>query len=460
MARVAIVGAGISGLSAAYWIREAGHDVTVYEQTDRVGGVIQTIGDSGYLFEAGPNSFLDNALDTLDLCASLGLSDELEKRPIRQNARFIFVNGRLREVPLGPAGLLTTGIVSRSAKIRLLKEPFITANGTPDDESLACFVRRRFGEEILDNVVTPMISGVYAGDPENLSLQATFPTLYDLEREHGSIIGGMFRKMLGRRTSHEPGSKMKRLRSRNLCSFKHGMAVLPTRIAERLGNRIYFSTKVTRIDRSPNGFRLSTEGQTPASGFFDAVVLAVPAFQLSHLLEPHVPELCEYLESIPHNRLIVVAIGCPKSQVDYDCNGFGFLVPRNQGVRILGSIWSSSIFSGRAPNEHHAFTVFIGGGLDPAAYDLTDSELSEQIRRDLERTVGAHGPFSKTQIVRWERAIPQYPIGHVKKIQQLREQCSGIPGLFLSGNYFDGVSTNDCIRNSRKTADDVIAFLT
>ena len=460
MAQIAIIGAGISGLSAAHWIREAGHDVTVFEQLERAGGVIQTIRGDGYLFEAGPNSFLDNAPDTLDLCASLGLNNELEKQPLRENTRFIFVNGRLQEVPLGPAGMITTGILSRSAKIRLLKEPFVKASRARNDESLAAFVRRRFGDEILNNVVTPFISGVYAGDPEKLSLQAIFPTLFDLERDYGSVIGGVFRKMLRCAKSHRSETRKKHARARNLCSFKNGMAVLPDRIAECLGGRIHFSTEVTHINRSPKGFQVITESHTPGAGIFDAVLLAVPAYQLPHLLEPYAPEASAYLTSIPHNRLIVVAIGYPKSQVDYPCNGFGFLVPRNQGIRILGSIWSSSIFSGRAPKDHHAFTVFIGGGLDPDAYDLSDSDLREQIDKDLGRIVGAHGPFAKEQIVRWERAIPQYPIGHVERISRLREQCSRIPGLFLSGNYFDGVSTNDCIRNSRRTADEVIEYLT
>lgn len=459
MGRVAIVGAGISGLSAAYWILEAGHDITVFEQSHRVGGVIQTIRENGYLFEGGPNSFLDNAPHTLDLCAALGLSDELERQPIRENARFIFVNGRLHDVPLGPGGLITTGIISGSAKIRLLREPFVAPNRAPDDESLACFVRRRFGDEILNHVVTPFISGVYAGDPEKLSLRATFPTLYELERVYGSVIGGMLRKVIGGRKSKQPESRKRRLRARNLCSFRNGMMALPNRIADRLANRIRFSTKVSRIDYTVNGLRIYTEGETPEAALYDAVVLAVPAYQLTHLLQPHMPETCEYVTSIPHNRLIVVGISCPKSQVRHPCAGFGFLVPRGQDIRILGSIWSSSVFSGRAPENHHAFTVYVGGSLDPTAYDLVESDLRKQISQDLERTVGMCGPFPKEHIVRWERAIPQYPIGHVEKITRLRDQCSRIRGLFLSGNYFDGVSTNDCIRNSKKAANEVIQYL-
>ena len=459
MKRIAVIGAGISGLSAAHWIAQAGHDVTIFEQSDRVGGSIHSVRENGFLFEAGPNSLLDNTPATLELCDSLGITGELEKQPLRTKSRYIFLNGRLHEVPTGPIGLISTSILSQSAKWRILKEPFIQGNRSLEDESIAAFIRRRFGEELLDHVVTPFVSGVYAGDPEQLSLQAIFPILYDLEREYGSIMVGGVRRMLGGNKKKGPSQKSEKQRSRNLCSFRNGLGSLPEKIAERFPNRLHFRATVKEFFFGDKvfGVRTAESGEIPTR--FDALVLAVPGYALPELLRPYLPQVCGALEALPYNRLSVYGLGTPKSRVQHPCDGFGYLVPRKQGPRILGTIWSSSIFSHRAPVEYHCFIIYVGGGLDPGGYDLSDTDLRAQVIADLHTTVGAQAPFTSEKIFRYPRAIPQYPLGHVNNTRNLFDACAQIPGLFLTGNYIDGVSVNDCIRNGKNTALKVLSYL-
>ncbi|MFB3786596.1 MAG: protoporphyrinogen oxidase [bacterium] len=453
MGKAIIIGAGISGLSAAFWIQQKGIEVEVFEKNNRAGGVIETLREEGYLFEKGPNSFLDNAPDTLALCHDLNLENEVLKQSMRTNARFIYMNGKLQEVPMGPGGLFKTELLSGQAKRGLLKEMFRKANRSKEDESLAAFIRRRLGEEILNNMVTPFISGVYAGDPEQLSLRATFPLFYELERNHGSLIRGMIFRKRDRKKQKKESSTEGAARAKNMCSLVDGMEVLTQTLARELGNRLNLNSPVVEIQRRPEGgYRVVIDSPAARSVEADVVVLAAPAYNASALLEPILHQSSGYLHTIPYNALSVVGMGYARGAVKHECNGFGFLAPRNQGVRILGSIWSSSLFIRRAPGGYKNFTVFIGGGLDPAAYTLKDDELLNQIRADLKTTVGTEGEPAIQRIFRWERAIPQYPIGHMEHIEVLQREMASTPGLFCIGNYLDGVSVNDCIRNARRVS--------
>ncbi len=455
MKKAVVIGAGISGLAAAFWLMRRGIDVELFERENRVGGVIQTLRENGYLFEKGPNSFLDNAPDTMELCRELNLENELLKQSMRGNARYIYLKGELHNVPMGPGGLVKTPLLSGKAKRGLLLEVFRSANRSREDESLASFVRRRLGDEILNNLVTPFVSGVYAGDPEKLSLRGTFSILYDLERDHGGLIRGGIARLFGRKKK-DP-NKPKKPRAKNLCSFVDGMETNTQAIARELGNRLHRQSPVDEIHRKADGgYRVSASGRTIEA---DAIVLAVPAYNVAPLLAPFAPESAEYLRTIPYNALAVVGMGYPRQAVVHECNGFGFLSPRNQGIRILGSIWNSSLFARRAPGGYRSFSVFIGGGLDPTAIQLSDAEMLAQIRTDLQKTIGASGEPSVQHVFRWERAIPQYPIGHVERIENLQRELAAVPGLFCIGNYLDGVSTNDCIRKARETADEIVRFL-
>jgi protoporphyrinogen/coproporphyrinogen III oxidase len=451
MANILIIGAGISGLSAAHWIRQAGHDVTVLEKNDRPGGVIETVQENGYLFEKGPNTFLDNIQETLDLCNELNLHNDVLKQSMRDNDRFIYTTGKLHKISPGPS-FLKSELLSRQTKWKMFTEPLRGGNRSKEDESLAAFIRRRFGNDMLQNLVTPFVSGVYAGDPEQLSLRATFPLLYDLERQHGSVVRGMIARMIFKK---KPDVKKKKRRTKNLCSFVDGMATLITAMADELGQNLHLSCPVKDVRKIEQGFIAET--QDGATFTADAVVMAASSYQTADMAKSIIPKSANYLRTIPYNKLSVVGLGYKRDAIQRECNGFGFLVPRNQDIRILGSIWSSSLFPRRAPKGQYAFTVMIGGGLDPQSFDLSDQELQDLAHENLTTAIGINQKPLHQSLYRWEHAIPQYPIGHLDHIESLTEEAGNTPGFFLAGNYLDGVSTNDCVYRSKQVANDVIA---
>lgn len=456
MAKVIVIGAGISGLTAAHTLMRQGHEVLVLEQSEHAGGAIGTWQDDSFLFENGPNSFLDNAPDTLALCDELGLENQILKQSMRGNARYLFLNGKLQEVPTGPGGLYKTEILTAQAKRGLFMEPLRKANRSRDDESLASFIRRRLGPEVLDNMVTPFVSGVYAGDPAKLSLRASFPMLYDLEREYGSLLGGMIRRNMGKKKNDKP----KKPRAKNLCSFIAGMQALPDAIKDELGENFWPCNTLNKVEQLPNGrWQVHAHGIDDYTQEADAIVAAVPSDETARLLAEHIPGSAGYLQEIPYNKVVVACAAYPKNAVEHPCQGFGYLVPRGQNVRILGSVWSSSLFPLRAPGGHHAFTIFLGGSLDPTVYDLSDDEIREVVKRDLHTTVGAQGDPTVWRVVRWPRAIPQYPIGHIEKVEALHQELQRHPGLRICGNFVEGISVNDCIRNARETANQLHQWL-
>ncbi|MBZ0256017.1 protoporphyrinogen oxidase [bacterium] len=450
-----IIGGGISGLAAAHRLQQQGREVCVLEASSRAGGAIDSVQQDGYLFERGPNSFMDNEPAMLELCNELQLENRILKQSMRANKRYIFLNGALQEAPMGPGGLYKTPLLSASAKWGLFAEPFRRANRSEADEPLADFVRRRLGKEVLDNMVTPFVSGVYAGDPEKLSLRSSFPILYELERQSGSLLLGG----LGKAFAKKDPSKPKKPRSKNLCSFIDGMIELPRAITAALGDSLRLNAPVQKIERSESGaWRVFVEGdETPIEGA--AIIATAPAYTLGDLLKEQIPATAEYFKTIVYNRMVVMGLGFKRSDVEHPCDGFGFLVPRRQGPRFLGSIWSSTLFPLRAPGGRLAFTCFIGGGLDPEAYDASDDDLRSTVMRDLRITIGAKADPVAEHIARWYKAIPQYPVGHHDKLQRLEQELKDVPGLYLTGNFMRGVSVNDCIRNARQTADAAHQFL-
>lgn len=437
---VVVVGAGISGLAAAWRLHHAGVPVTLLERRRRVGGVMNTVDVGGHIFERGPNTVISPDGHLLALIDELELNERTVFGREAAHRRFIWRRGALHELPSGPSGLLSTGLLSWRGRLRLLTEPLRAALPEPKDETVAEFLGRRLGAEAVAAFIDPMVAGIYAGDVSQLGADA-FPKLVAMEREHGSLLRGAIRarKAAGPRPD------------RRLISFQTGLSELPARLRERLGTRVRLDHEVQGISQAPGGgwevHALDDERQVryPASG----VVLAVPAWSAARLLQSVDADLAASLAAIPHAGLISVGLGYPTSQVERPIDAFGLLCasdsPLPHTAPVLGVLFGSSIFDGRAPAGHVTYTVMIGGAREPEAMDLDDAGLVERARSALGVLVGARGAPSAVQVSRWPRAIPQILPGHSRRVVALRERVRAFPGLALAGNYLDGVGVDSAI---------------
>lgn len=464
MTRVAIVGGGIAGLATAHALRTQAPDaeVIVLEAGDRVGGHIRSESIDGYLCEAGPDGFLDNAPSTLAFVDELGLASRLMPSRDEARRRFIFRGGRLHEVPLSPAAFVASGLLSLPGKLRVFAEP-LSARAPRHDETILAFAERHMGREAAHVLVGSMVSGIFAGDASQLSLRACFPKMHDMDAEYGSLVRAMLAKRRERRQSNGMGAPAGRL-----TSFAGGMEDLVRAVAASLGAVIQTNRRVTELQvRQSAGprlvgaraFSLATATQRIEA---DAIVLAGPAFETAELLRSYAPAVSQQLLAIETAPLAVVCLGYDEATLASDrgpLNGFGFLVPRGEGVRILGALWETSIYGERAPDGKALIRVMIGGATDPSVVALGDGELLRIIRADLERTMGLRVEPEFVHIVRHKRGIPQYTIGHLARLDRIESGLTGAPGLFLAGNSYRGVAVNSCIDEGRKLASRVASHL-
>lgn len=446
---IVIVGAGISGLSAAWFLHRKGFSVRVLEAGDRVGGVIDTESVDGYLIERGPNSTMqkpgtpDDALGRI--VAQTGLAERLLEAVPAARKRFVMRGRRLMSLPGSPMGGVTTKLFSWPAKLRLLAEPFIGM--ARDEETIAQFVTRRLGREFLDYAIAPFISGVYAGDPAALSVRAAVAKIYALERDHGSLIrGAIALRKLGKGAGMPAG---------RLVSFDRGMAVLPTTIAESLPTgAVETGCRVDALTRDGDGWRVRYSGPDGATEIVARhVLLAVPAGAAADLIEPLTPQAAGLLRAIPYAPIISAGLGYARGQVGHPLDGFGFLIPRVEGVRTLGGLFSSTLFPGRAPDGRVLITAFIGGTLDPEAVTLDDKAVAGQIGADLAAALTIDGAPSLVRLSRYRAAIPQYTIGHLDRIAGIDAELAALPGLHLHASWREGIAVGDCIRNAERLAD-------
>ncbi len=433
MEEVLVVGSGISGLSTAYRLKKEGVSVVVYEKDDEIGGNIKTLSEEGYLFELGPQTILADG-EILEFFNQIGLKP-LRASPGSKN-RYVLKGGRIIPVPLNPISFLTTPLLSFRGKIRVLKEIFVPPD-PKEEESLGDFVRRRLGEEVLRYLVQPFVSGVYAGDPEDLSVRYAFPKLYALEKEFGSLIKGAVKKRaLG------PGGV--------LVSFREGLRDLVNKLASDL--EIRKEAVVLRIRKKEDRFILDTRGGKVEA---KAVVVTSPAYTSSYLLKDLSWSASLEFSKIDYPPVVVVNVGVKEGYVP---DGFGFLVPRVEGKRILGVIFSSKIFPGRSPEGKDLLTVYLGGATDREVVELSEEEILETVERELREILGVPGiEFGRVKV--WKRAIPQYTVGYGRFLKLAEDMERDYKGLFLAGNYIGGVSVADCIRNSKKVAEKVLRFL-
>jgi oxygen-dependent protoporphyrinogen oxidase len=439
-ADVLICGGGISGLSLAAWLDAAGVSATVLDKNASPGGVIQTLEIEGFRFERGPNTLLDKHESMDGLLAWAGLEAEAVRIPLKSQKRHVWLRGRLHEVPTGPGAFLASPLLPIGAKLGLLREPFVKCK--PEDESVADFVRRRLGEAWVRNLITPMVSGIWAGDPERLSIEHAFPIMKQMERDGGSLTRGAMRHMKRKKAEREAAGKPKRVK--NLLSFKGGLETLPLGLAKRLGSRYRPSTTIEAIaPLEGGGFAVETRrgGEIERWTTWE-LAIAAEAAEAARWTRGMDSELAAVLDSFPYNRLVVASLGIERAGVDLP-EGFGFLAPRGEALRMLGAILLSNFMPERAPKGCAAMSIFIGGELDPAAFELDDDEIYGLIRRDLRTAVGWKGEPKALHIERWPRAIPQYDMRHGARLRQIGEAEARWPGLSLMGNWRGGVSVPD-----------------
>jgi len=446
-----VIGGGISGLACSFHLQQAGIPVRLLEADERPGGVIATEELDGFRFELGPQSFLSTE-PLLKLIDALSLKNELLHADPRA-PRYILFRGKLVPAPLAPPSLLTTPLLGAGTKYRLVTEMFRRTVPPPNDESIAAFVRRKFGDELLDRLVAPFVSGVYAGDPEKLSLRASFPKLHEFEMKYGSVLRGAM-KSRPAKGAPRPG----------LCSFREGMETLPRALAARLGDALLTETSVTAARHGKaNGnssFEVDvTRGSHRETLLASALIMAAPLNAASEILKEVSDKFAAPFARIQYAPIAVVAAAYRRDQMRHPANGFGFLVPRSERRRVLGTVWNSSLFPGRAPEDMTSFTSFAGGATDPELFSKSDDEIAEIICGEVGQILGITGPPVTYLVNRYVRALPQYNLGHTDTVLELSAVASVIPGLFLAGNYLSGPSIGSCVEQANQTAEAVRVYL-
>lgn len=452
-----IIGGGISGLATAWFLHQRGVPVRLLESRGQAGGNLRTSHQQGYLIEHGPNSTLQKVGDPEDALGRLITALELDPQRLPANAkasrRYIQRNRRLLPLPTSPLAFLRTSVFSWPAKLRLLAEPWIGKG--MDEETIATFVRRRLGQEFLDYAVDPFISGVYAGNPSLLSVQAAVPKIYALERDHGSLIRGALATGKARKAAGMPQG--------SLISFTDGMETLPRAIANRLPpGSLRTDTRVVAIAPEGQGqWRVSWQqkglsGQELGRG----VILAVPAPVAADLLQPLDATAHRLLQAIPYAPIAAIALGYLREQVTHPLDGFGFLVPRREHLNLLGTLFSSTLFPGRAEAGKVLLTNFIGGAGNTEVLEQNDTDLVALVARELANCLGISGAPEFIHLTRYTQAIPQYTLGHLERIGELDRILAQYPGLSCRANWRDGISVADCVRQAEKTAQRLTEKLT
>jgi oxygen-dependent protoporphyrinogen oxidase len=446
---VVVVGGGIAGLSAAFALQEAGRDVLLLEAGPRLGGVIRTEMVDGFVIEAGPDAILAQKPEGLALCRALGLADRLVPTTPRQQTVFVLRDGRLHSLPEGMMLAVPTRILpflrsrlfSWPGKLRMGLDLFLPRRACDADESIASLLRRRFGREAVDRLGEPLMAGIHAGDPEQLSIRATFPRFVDLERRHRSLIRGMWASRPRGAATAAPA----------FYSLTGGLGEIVDAVRRRLpAYAVRLGARVKGVRREAGRFAIKL-----ADGSWlrtESVILAVPAPAAAPLLAEMSPEAGLLLQTVPFASSATVALGYRREDVAHPLDGYGMLVPRGEGLRTSACSFVSSKFPGRAPEGHVLLRAFLGGARDPDLLQLTDAELAALARREMRDVLGLRGSPVLERVYRWPRATPQMTVGHLERMNRLDRIVEGLPGLLLTGAGLHGAGLPDAIADGGRAA--------
>jgi oxygen-dependent protoporphyrinogen oxidase len=448
--RIAIVGGGISGLSLAYALKEKRNDldIKVFEANSRPGGKIFTEKIDGYVCEAGVNGFLDNKPSTLELAAKIGLP------PLRSNdnsrKRFIFTEGELRQLPESPAKFMLSNFLTLQGRLRMMAEYFIPA-ADKDDETMEAFAKRRVGKEFFEKLLDPMASGVYAGDPAKMSIRSCFSKVYELERKYGGLLKGF--AAIGKEAKRS-GKKVEAGPGGTLMSFNGGMYSLIETLKGILGSSSIITGKEARgLEKSGSCYILHFGDGSEYEA--ECVVLASPAHDSAQIVRDFDKGIHDVLVTIPYPALSVISFGLKREKISCDVNMFGFLIPGKEKRKILGTLFDSSIFPDRAPEGYVLLRSMVGGARAESLAMIDDGKLIGIVRDELADIIGLRSEPEFQRIFRWEKAIPQYELGHYRKLEALDAASAKHKGFYLTGNAYQGVAVNDCIANSLLLAEKI-----
>ncbi|MGQ0685474.1 protoporphyrinogen oxidase [Bradyrhizobium sp.] len=449
---VVVLGAGLSGLTAAHRLQTLGLDVLVLDRRSYAGGRAHTEHIDGFLMEHGPTSMVGPASAVEQLIADLDLSGERVERGLGVRNRYLVRDGRLHALPIDPARFFLSSFFSLSARLRLLLEPIIP--GRAGDESVASFVRRRFGNEMLDYLFNPLVGGLFAGAPEALSVAAAFPELKRLELQFGSVLKGI----AASRFRGDSGNRF--FGRRTLFSFRDGMSALPRALAARLGRRLRLGHMVKKLAWTKAGEFLVKSHTHDGDYWFSArsVIVALPSYGAAAVIEPIDQDVASTLRAIEHPPLAVVLLGYRREDIPHPLDGLGFLAPEVERRSQLGMLFSSTLFPVRAPQGYVALTATVGGARQPEFARLPEADLRDRLHGEAVSLLDARRPPVLTRTRYWTRGLPQYSLGHIERMHAVRDLEKELPGLFFTGNYISGISTTNCIAQAIEVADRAAHF--